>query len=147
MRNPYKQGIFKPIHIEKYKGTHPIIYRSALELSFMRWVDNNSRILEWGSESIIIPYIKPVLSNTKPKIHRYYPDFNITMLTEAGPKKYLIEVKPARQTQPPKPRKGKNTLREQYTYAVNDAKWKAASAWCKSNNYNFQILTEKDLPN
>lgn len=147
MRNPYKQGLFNPRNKEKYKGTHPIIYRSALELSFMRWADSNSRIVEWGSESIIIPYVKPKLDTSKPKIHRYYPDFNITMHSNEGLKKYLIEVKPLKQTQPPKPRKGKNTIREQYTYAVNDAKWKAASAWCKANNYNFQILTEKDLPN
>ena len=113
----------------------------------MRWADANSKILEWGSESIIIPYIKPVMDMTTPKIHRYYPDFNITMVTPTGPRKYLIEVKPAKQCKPPAPRQHKYLLREQYTYAVNNAKWMAATAWCKANNYSFQILTENDLTN
>lgn len=146
MRNPYKQGIFKPIHNQKYKGTHPIIYRSGLELKFMKWADSNSNIVEWGSESVIIPYIKPVLIG-KPKTHRYFVDFNVVMKSGDKIKKYLIEVKPHRQTLQPKPRKGKNILREQYTYAINNAKWAAASAWSNANGFSFLILTEKDLPN
>lgn len=146
----YKQGFFNPQNPIKYKGSKPIIYRSGLELKFMRWADWNSNILEWGSESVIIPYIKPILDATKtPKIHRYYVDFNLTLKTNNGTEKYLIEVKPQRQTQPPKPRKNTkpaSLLREQYTFAVNDAKWKAAQQWCQKNGYKFKIITENDLP-
>lgn len=145
-RNPYKQGLFNPLHRTKYTGTFPIVYRSGLELKFMKWADNNTNIVEWGSESIVIPYIKPIMVG-KPKIHRYFTDFNITMKTNDGIKKYIVEVKPHRQTQPPKNRKSKNIIKEQYTYAVNNAKWTAAKAWAEKNNYTFLILTEKDLPN
>ena len=142
-RKQYKQGIFKPINDNKYKGTYPIIYRSGLELSFMRWADNNTSILEWGSESVIIPYVKPNL-NGNDKVHRYYVDFNATLQTKDGLKKYLIEVKPYKQTQPPK-HKGKNVVYESYMWAVNQAKWESAQKWCESNGYKFLILTEKDL--
>lgn len=146
MNRTYKQGIFNPLHKEKYRGTYPIIYRSGLELSFMKWVDNNSKILEWGSESVIIPYIKPTIDGKQPKVHKYYPDFNIIMVTEKGPQKYIVEIKPDKQTRPPTTKRKNNLLKEQYTYAVNHAKWKAAEAWCKTNKFNFLILTEKDLP-
>ena len=44
------------------------------------------------------------------------------------------------------PRKQKRTLlKEQYMYALNNAKWKAARAWAKTNGYKFIIVTEKDL--
>jgi hypothetical protein len=142
-RNPYKQGIFRPLNPNKYKGTYPIIYRSGLELSFMKWVDNNNTILEWGSESVVIPYVKPNPEG-KNKIHKYYVDFNATIKTDTGFKRYLIEVKPFKQTQPPK-YKGKNILYENFQWAVNSAKWAAAQKWCEKNNHKFLILTEKDL--
>ena len=62
-------------------------------------------------------------------------------------KTYVIEVKPAKQTRQPKPRKKvtKSYLYECKTYEVNQAKWKAASEWCKDRQVEFKIITEKEL--
>jgi hypothetical protein len=142
----YKQGVFKPKYPKKCISDS-CIYRSGLELKFMRWCDNNSNVLAWGSESVVIPYTSPVDN----RVHRYFVD-NIVILRDAKipnkKHKYLIEIKPSRQTVPPKTtnrKSKKNLLYEQVTYAKNAAKWKAAKQWCKKNNYQFMILTEKDL--
>lgn len=143
-RSPYKQGLFKPLNAAKYTGTSPIVYRSGLELSFFNWCDRNEKILEWGSESVVLPYISP----KDGKMHRYFVDGNLKLQTPTGIKKFLVEVKPSSQCQPPKSRgnKKKSTiLYEQVAWAVNSAKWKAAGEWCKKSGYEFAILTEKDL--
>lgn len=141
----YKQGIYKPINKVKYKGSTPIVYRSGLELSYMRFLDNNSSIVSWGSESVVVPYLKP----TDGKMHKYFIDFNFVIKDRRGKThKFLIEVKPARQCKPPntKNRKNKMTLlKEQITYATNTSKWKAASEWGKKHGYTFTIVTEIDI--
>ena len=62
-------------------------------------------------------------------------------------KTYLIEVKPDKQTRPPK--KGKRVTKsfiyESKTWAVNQAKWEAAVEFCKDHRINFKIITEKEL--
>jgi len=141
----WKQGKFTPQHPEKYSGKGPIIYRSSLELRVMTFFDNLSHVVEWASESIIIPYIKP----TDMKVHRYYTDFNVKMRTpNGGVNKYLIEVKPYKQTIPPTNhgnKKPKTLIIEQVNYAINYAKWDAAKQWCDENGYIFTIFTEKDI--
>ncbi len=62
--------------------------------------------------------------------------------------KYLVEIKPLKQTLPPKTtnRKKKSTLiYEQVMFAINQAKWDAARAWCSNHNCKFLILSEKEL--
>lgn len=145
-RKPYKQGIFKPRN--KSKCTSDVcLYRSGLELSYMRWLDENSNIVSWGSEKIVIPYVKP----TDGKVHRYFVDFNFTIKDRQGKlHKFLIEIKPEKQCSPPKTtnRKNKMTLiKEQMTYATNLAKWEAAKAWGQKKGYIFKIVTEKDIKN
>ena len=139
----FKQGIFRPNHPEKYKGSQPILYLSSYELKYMRWFDYNPAVISWGSESIIIPYQNPLTG----RVSRYFVDSNITLKTKDGTlKKYLIEIKPSIQTMPPKP--GKNTkalLRRQAEYVKNRAKWQAAEQWSKKKGYEFTILTEKHL--
>ena len=142
----YKQGVFNPNHKDKYKGRFPICYRSGLELKYMRWLDSNSSIISWGSESVIIPYIKPIDG----KLHRYYLDFNFTIRDKQGVfHKFLIEVKPVRQCSPPKPGKKarKTILTEQITWATNQAKWNAAKQWAQTHGYKFTIVTEMDIKN
>ena len=140
----YKQGVFKP----KNKGkctTDVCIYRSGLELTYMRFLDDNSSVVSWGSESIVVPYIKP----TDGKLHRYFVDFNFTIKDKNGKlHKFLVEVKPVKQCSAPseKNRKNKMTLlREQITYATNKAKWSAATNWGVKNGYKFIIVTETDI--
>ena len=147
MRSPYKQGFFAPRFPKKYTGKPPIVYRSGLELKFMRWIDENTNVVNWGSESIVVPYQSPVDG----KIHRYFVDLNIDLKESQTGKiiKYLVEIKPAKQLLRPDPkRKNKRSLLyEQLEYAKNMSKWHAAKAWCESNGRKFLILTEKNLPN
>jgi len=110
----------------------------------MVWCDRNENILEWGSEEIIIPYISPVDN----RIHRYFPDFYVRARTrDGGIKRFVVEVKPKSQTAPPKQRGRvtKKYLTEVKTYAVNDAKWKAAREYCADRKMDFVILTEVEL--
>tara|TARA_B100000965_G_scaffold214485_1_gene179332 strand:- start:6942 stop:7268 length:327 start_codon:yes stop_codon:yes gene_type:complete len=104
----------------------------------------NKNILEWGSEEIAIPYRSPVDN----RIHRYFPDFYVKLKENTGNiKKYIIEVKPKKQTQPPSrpKRQTKGYLREAYEYARNQAKWKAAVDYCKDRLYTFKVMTEDEL--
>ncbi len=113
----------------------------------MHWCDKNENVMEWGSEEIIIPYRSPVDN----RIHRYFPDFYVKARTRTGKlAKSIIEIKPYAQTQQPKRpvKKVKVTrsyLSEVKTFAVNNAKWKAADSYCKDRQMKFMILTEKEL--
>ena len=65
-------------------------------------------------------------------------------------KKYLIEIKPFRQTIDPKTvdhgkKRKKTILYENLNYIKNIAKWNAAKKWCVKMGYEFTILTEKEL--
>ena len=139
------KGKYKVRAPYKYKGNPTkVIYRSLWELKFMTYCDTNINILEWGSEEIYMPYRSPVDN----RIHRYFPDFYIKVREKNGTiKKYIIEVKPQRQTKPPaKPkRQTKGYLREAFEYAKNQAKWKAANEWCLDRGFEFKVITEKEL--
>ena len=142
----YSQGIYTPKNPQKYKGSVPIIYRSKLELTSMRYLDNNPNILTWGSESVVIPYQSP----KDGKIHRYFVDLVASLRDskDGQIKKLLIEVKPEKQTKPPtitNKKKQSTILYEKVTWAVNQAKWEAARAWCKNKGYIFIILNEKHI--
>ena len=139
------KGKYQPSYPKKYKGDHTnIIYRSLWERKFMVYCDTNTNILEWGSEEIALPYRSP-LDN---KVHRYYPDFYIKVRESNNKiKKYIIEVKPAKQTIEPKvkKRKTKGYIYEVREYVKNQAKWKAAKEFCKDRLWEFKIITEKEL--
>lgn len=142
----YTQGIYSPKYPLKYKGSLPIIYRSKLELLTMRYLDNNPNILTWGSESVVIPYMSP----KDGRIHKYFVDMVASLKdrNDGKIKKILIEVKPEKQTRPPTEsirKKPKTLLYEKMTWAVNQAKWEAARAWCKNKGYIFIILNEKHI--
>ena len=144
MAESYKSK-YKPNYPNKYKGDpNNIICRSSWERRFCSWCDLNENIISWGSEEFFIPYLSPVDN----RVHRYFPDFIIKLKESAGQiKTYVIEVKPKRQTQPPKPksRMTKGFLYEAKTYAVNQAKWKAADEWCKDRMLEFKVITEDEL--
>ena len=139
------KGKYKPRRPYKYKGDPTnIIYRSLWERKFMQYCDDSLNILEWGSEEIYMWYRSPI--DNRP--HRYFPDFYIKVREQTGKiKKYIIEVKPQRQTKPPaKPkRQTKGYLREAFEFAKNKAKWNAAKDWCDDQGYEFKIFTEKEL--
>ncbi len=143
------KGKFKPKNRAKYKGDHTAItYRSLWELRFMRYLDTTSSVLKWSSEEIVIPYRSPIDGRR----HRYFPDFWVKVKTSEGlVKESLIEVKPKAQCSPPKGappkdrRKRGRFIREVKTWGINEAKWKAAKAYCDDRKWGWKILTEDDL--
>jgi hypothetical protein len=139
------KGKYHPSYPRKYKGDPTnIIYRSLWERKFMVYCDKNDNILEWASEEIAIPYRSPVDN----RVHRYFPDFYMKVKERGGKiKRYVIEVKPAKQTKPPvKPkRQTKGYIREAYEYAKNQAKWKMAREFCADRQWEFKVVTEKEL--
>ena len=139
------KGKYYPSFPRKYKGDPTnIIYRSLWERKFMVYCDKNQNILEWASEEIAIPYRSPIDN----RVHRYFPDFYMKVKERGGKiKRYVIEVKPAKQTKPPvKPkRQTKGYIREAYEYAKNQAKWKMAREFCADRQWEFKVVTEKEL--
>lgn len=143
------KGRFKPKNYQKYKGDSTnVIYRSLLERRFMVYCDESSWVLEWSSEEIQIPYVSPVDN----RWHRYFPDFYMKYRNKDNIiKTCLIEVKPYSQTKEPAKKNtptGRPTrrfLNEVMTWGVNQAKWKAATEYCLDRNWEFKLLTEKEL--
>jgi hypothetical protein len=139
------KGKFTPKNPKKYVGdVNNIIYRSLWERKFLIYCDTNQNIIEYASEEIIVGYISPL--DNRP--HRYFPDFYIKVKESTGQiKKYLIEIKPKKQTVEPEKKKRvtKGYLYEVMEYAKNQAKWSAARNFCKDNGWEFKILTEAEL--
>ena len=139
------KGKYYPRYPKKYKGDpRNIIYRSLWERKFMNYCDITESVDEWQSEEFWIPYRSPIDN----RIHRYFPDFFVKYFDKQGKKRTIVvEVKPKKQTQPPKKRKRvtKSYIYECQTYAVNQAKWKAANEFCKDNRIQFKIITEDEL--
>ena len=143
MSRHYYSGKFKPKNPNKYVGDITnIIYRSFLEFKTMRYIDNDPNIVTWRSEEVIIPYLHPVHG----EMRRYFPDFIITLKDGTT---QVIEIKPKYQCVPPiLPKHGRvtNFYRESVkTYAVNQAKWEAATKYCEKLGWKFGVLTEDDL--
>ena len=139
------KGKYQPSYPKKYKGDPTnIIYRSLWERRFMIYCDTNEKILEWGSEEIIVPYRSPIDN----RYHRYFPDFYIKVKDKNDKiKKMIIEIKPYKQCIEPKvqKRKTKGYIYEVVEYAKNQAKWRAAEEFCKDRLWEFKVLTEEDL--
>ena len=139
------KGKYKVKNPQKYVGDSTcVVWRSLWERKYMKYLDGNSNILEWSSEEFFIWYKSPV-DNKK---HRYFPDFYVKEQYPDGTiKKYIVEIKPKKQTEPPtKPqRQTKRYISEVYEYAKNQSKWEAAKEWCEDRGYGFVILTEREL--
>ena len=139
------KGRYRVINPSKYKGDlQEVVYRSSWELKFMKWCDTNPSILEWGSETVVIPYKSPVDS----KLHRYFVDFYIKVKSkDSKVTTYLVEIKPERFTKPPPipEKKTKKFIDEVFQYGTNQAKWKAANEFCLDRGMKFLVLTENDL--
>lgn len=137
----FRQGLFRPLNPHKYAGnTEHIIYRSFLEFRVMSKLDADPTIVKWASEEFYIPYVSPLDGRT----HRYFVDLFFEKRTNKNTQKYICEVKPYLQTQPPKS-KGKRLLKESATLANNLAKWKSANEWAKQRGCKFILWTEQDL--
>lgn len=144
-------GKFKPKNPSKYKGNPTnIVYRSLWELKLMMMLDAHKNIIQWSSEEIIIPYKSPA----DRRMHRYFPDFYVKQINKDGvEEEIMIEVKPFVQTYAPSQSKKltpKGNVSRRYKndvikYAINEAKWVAASKYCEKKGWKFQIMTENEL--
>lgn len=136
----FYKGKYKVKNPHKYIGdAENIIYRSSWERAVFKWLDENTSILEFSSEEISIPY----LCETDKKIHRYFPD--LWFKTESG-EKYLIEIKPKKETVKPKKNKNRSRyLNESLTYIKNQSKWSAAQNFSKKMGWKFEVWTEDTL--
>lgn len=147
MKKQFKQGIYCPINREKYLGKDNPRYLSSWELKLFSFCDNSNNIIKWCSEKVIIPYFDSIAKKNR----NYYVDMLFSMKTENNKIiNYLVEIKPYRETQPPKNSKRKKPstlLYEQLTYQKNQDKWKAAKIFAEKNNLKFVIITENELSN
>lgn len=139
-------GKYRPRYPKKYRGDPTkIVYRSLWEKKFMNYCDITESVNEWQSEEFFIPYRSP-LDN---RMHRYFPDFLIKYQDNNGRRRIMVvEIKPKKETKMPstKPKKrSKSWAYSVRTWAVNQAKWKAAREYCRDRNYEFKIMTEDDL--
>ena len=138
---------FIPKNPKKYCGTYPILIRSSWERMYAQYLDMNPAIVKWSSEDVSIKYFDPV----QQRIRRYYPDFYQMVLDKDNKfREYIVEIKPAKETKPPRKtgKKSKKTLKHQHAaYLTNQAKFKAANEYCKKMNFEFKILTERQLFN
>jgi len=146
MNKNYKQGKFKPKNPQKYDGNPTEIYfRSSYELKFMQYCDLTENVISYQSEEFWIPYRSP-LDN---KVHRYFPDFFVKYKDrDNNIRTLVVEIKPAKDLKEPNPNPPKRTSAWVYsvkTWAVNQEKWKAAREWCADHNYEFKIMSERDL--
>jgi hypothetical protein len=140
MRKTYK-GKYTPKNKDKYMGdASKVVYRSLWERQVFRWVDDNPNIIAWNSEDVVIPYI----CETDNRPHRYFIDLYIQ--TKDG-RKFLIEIKPKKETMPPKKgaRVTKRYINESLTYVKNQSKWKAAKEFALDNGCTFDIWTEDKI--
>lgn len=141
--NPEK--FIKPIdeHMKSYKDGH-VNFKSRLELKAIKYADFNKFVTKWSLEPFHVKYIKP----TDGKVHRYFIDLFLEFQTGD---KFIVEIKSKGETVPPKQPKNKtqkallNYQRALQTFAVNEAKWKAAKQFAEDQKMKFIILTEDEL--
>lgn len=135
----FAQGKYNLKHPEKYVGRRTPTYRSSWEFAFMKFCDENPSIQTWASEAVKIPYKNPFTG----KMTIYVPDFFIQYKTKKGKNMVeLIEVKPNNQTT--MENAGRSRSNKAHV-VLNQAKWSAAHAYCKSKGIKFRIITEKDM--
>jgi hypothetical protein len=136
------KGFYKIRNPEKYLGDpNKVVYRSGWEQAVMRWCDDSPQVKKWVSEEIVIPY----LCETDKRMHRYFIDF---MVVYDNCRTVLVEVKPHKETLPPKTGQGRarrQVLNEGMTYIKNQSKWKAARSYALDRGYHFEIWTENEL--
>ena len=131
----FAQGIYVPMNPTKYVGKGNPRYRSGWEWTFFQFCDNNEAVLEWASEAIAIKYIHPLtgkMTNYIPDVFLRYRTKNNKICTE------IIEIKPRKQSLI----EGKMSERDRMVVAINQAKWRAANAWCKKAGIVFRMLNE-----
>ena len=139
MPRRFAQGKFTLKNPEKYLGTKDPLYRSSWEFAFMKFCDESPSIAKWASEAVRIPYRNPLTG----RYTIYVPDFFINYVDKGGqPHAEIVEIKP--QNQSLREKVGKN-LNNQASYILNQAKWEAATVWCRQKGLRFRVINETDI--
>lgn len=134
----WAQGIYVPKNSEKYIGNRKPKYRSSWELRIMMDLDENKHILKWASEAIAIPYMNPLTG----KRSNYIPDFFVVYENKYHKiNAEIIEVKPKSQTSLQEAR----SRHDKAAAIVNQAKFAAATVYCKQNGYVFRVISEDSI--
>ena len=134
----WAQGIYTPKHPEKYIGGHSPKYRSGWEQRVMMFLDENKHITHWASEAIAIPYRNPLTG----KMSRYIPDFFVVYENKFHHiKAEIIEVKPKSQTSLTEAK----SRHDQAHAIINQAKFAAATAYCRQHGYVFRVISEDSI--
>lgn len=137
MKN-FAQGIYEVRNPSKYIGKHKPKYRSGWELRVMMFLDENKHITHWASEAIAIPYMNPLTG----KKANYIPDFFVVYENKFhAVKAEIIEVKPKKQTNLTEAR----TREDKLHAIINQAKFLAATTYCKQHGYTFRVISEDSI--
>lgn len=143
------KGLFTPKNPGKYLGRavgmtpdgkprYNIVFRSSWELMLFKYLDSTPAVRQWSSEEFSIPYLSPVDA----KVHQYYPDALVVYVDKSmALKKELIEIKPMKETV----LTAKSSAQDKQAWVINQAKWKAAAAFCAQNGMTFRVVTEKTM--
>jgi hypothetical protein len=104
----------------------------------MRLFDNNPAVIAWASESVVIPYIDPLTGHKK----NYIPDFLVVYQDRKGQNHAeIVEVKPSKEASLTEAK----SIRDKALVARNQAKWRAATAFCKGAGMSFRVVTENQI--
>ena len=134
----FAQGKFPLKNPSKYIGKKSPTYRSSWEFAFMKLCDEHPNVTQWASEAIQIPYRNPITG----KMTIYVPDFFLNYTDKNGKIiAELIEVKPRNQTVMELARDQGQKMQ----VVKNQAKWSAASDWCRQKRIRFRVVTEEEL--
>lgn len=151
-------------HPEKYinKSNKNLRAMSGLEMEWFVKFDNNSNVLRWASEEVIINYPRPIFESKTGKIikyekRRYITDVWLYMKNHKGEMVEIIgEIKPISQVeQPQKPERNTPKAMKRYInnymiWTINQMKWKYAIKAVeemrkRGKKIYFQILTENKI--
>lgn len=134
----WAQGFYTPKNPQKYIGKHTPKYRSGWEFRIMMFLDENQHITYWASEAISIPYKNPLTG----KKSIYIPDFFVVYENKFHQiNAEIIEVKPKSQTSLTEAK----SRQDQAHAIVNQAKFAAATAYCKQHGYVFRVISEDSI--
>jgi hypothetical protein len=161
----YNQGNYVPKNkdkVLKLNAQGGIFYRSGWEKKIITWLDNNVKIVKWGSECLRIPYqmTHVVNGDVRIKEHSYFPDFYYEIQLSDGSIKHVVaEVKPKAdyndaimftegKFQTPEKTSLKKLQSLEYKFKMaqkNAEKWQTMIKWCEKKGYDFIIITEDHL--
>jgi hypothetical protein len=167
-KNYYQVGDFRPFlkNLNKYvnRGNKSLIARSGLEIRTFQKLDNLSSVISWSSETVYVPYQKPIFENKYSSTiiltdeHKYIIDcWLLWKKSETEMIEMLVEIKPKLMCYPPKQPKINNKKSwERYhesnrTYLINKYKWIATNEFCKKitkdrdRPLHFVIFTENEI--